>query len=260
MAPAIRPLAAATLTARDLDRVLRLLEDCEQATTLAEFRIATLEGLARHLGYRNATFFVGPNLPQCFADPSGMAYGRATRLLNQYQEHYWRNDIFSQPQALVKLREQSVVILDDLPVPSRAPVQHYLDDFLMSNGIRAKLVTRLATPPDATALMGLIDAESGAFGPRDLALAGLLARHLGNLLRHYTQAMPVSLGDSGLSPRETEVVRLVAEGFSNQQIAAALFITTSTVKKHLTSAMRASGCSNRTELALTWKHCGPHTA
>lgn len=260
MATVDHPPAATALTARDLDRVLRLLEDCEQATTLAEFRITTLEGLARHLGYRNATFFVGPNLPRCFADPSPMAYGRATRLLPQYQEHYWRNDVFSQPQALVKLRERSVVILADLPVPGRPLVQRYLDEFLMGNGVRDKLVMRLATPPDTTALMGLIDTESGAFGLRDLALAGVLTRHLGNLLRHQAQAMPVPVGDNGLSPRETEVVGLVAEGFSNQQIAAALSITVGTVKKHLTSAMRASGCSNRTQLALTWKHCGPYTA
>lgn len=38
-----------------------------------------------------------------------------------------------------------------------------------------------------------------------------------------------------LSPRETEVLTLVSEGFGNAQIAARLFISEGTVKRHLTN-------------------------
>jgi len=43
--------------------------------------------------------------------------------------------------------------------------------------------------------------------------------------------------DATLSPREREVLRLVAQGASNQQIADALFITLRTVKAHVTSIL-----------------------
>ncbi len=45
----------------------------------------------------------------------------------------------------------------------------------------------------------------------------------------------------GLSPRETEVLRLVAQGLANKQIARALGITERTVKAHLGRVFREIG-------------------
>jgi LuxR family maltose regulon positive regulatory protein len=52
-----------------------------------------------------------------------------------------------------------------------------------------------------------------------------------------------------LSPREREVLRLVAAGLSNQETAAHLTITTGAVKKHLSNIYHKLGVSSRT-LAL----------
>lgn len=49
-----------------------------------------------------------------------------------------------------------------------------------------------------------------------------------------------------LSARELEVLRLVAAGRSNQQIAAALFIGTATVKTHLVHVFEKLGVNDRT--------------
>ena len=53
-----------------------------------------------------------------------------------------------------------------------------------------------------------------------------------------------------LSPRETEVLRLVVAGLLNKQIAARLGITERTVKAHLTSAYQRIGVADRTQAAL----------
>jgi DNA-binding NarL/FixJ family response regulator len=53
----------------------------------------------------------------------------------------------------------------------------------------------------------------------------------------------------GLSSRELEVLRLMAAGKSNQQIADALVISLSTVLHHVTNILTKTGCSNRTEAA-----------
>lgn len=50
-----------------------------------------------------------------------------------------------------------------------------------------------------------------------------------------------------LSERELEVLRLVAKGYSNRQIAEALFVTLGTVKKHLNNTFSKLQVKNRTQ-------------
>ncbi len=54
----------------------------------------------------------------------------------------------------------------------------------------------------------------------------------------------------GLSPREVEVLRLVARGLANKQVARALGITERTVKAHLGRVFRQIGVADRTSAAL----------
>lgn len=53
----------------------------------------------------------------------------------------------------------------------------------------------------------------------------------------------------GLTQRELEVLALVAQGKSNADIASRLFVTTKTVKYHLTGIFGKLGVRNRTEAA-----------
>ncbi|HEX2111655.1 MAG TPA: response regulator transcription factor [Gaiellaceae bacterium] len=55
-------------------------------------------------------------------------------------------------------------------------------------------------------------------------------------------------GDShGLTRRELEILKLVAEGHSNAQVARLLWVTEQTVKFHLSNVYRKLGVANRTE-------------
>jgi DNA-binding CsgD family transcriptional regulator len=51
----------------------------------------------------------------------------------------------------------------------------------------------------------------------------------------------------GLSPREREVLELVGQGLSNEDIARALFISKSTVKAHVRHIFEKTGARSRTE-------------
>jgi len=52
----------------------------------------------------------------------------------------------------------------------------------------------------------------------------------------------------GLTEREREILRLVAEGRTNQEIADLLVLSTSTVQTHRANVMAKLGLHSRTEL------------
>ncbi len=55
---------------------------------------------------------------------------------------------------------------------------------------------------------------------------------------------------SQLSPRELEVLRLVAKGLSNKEIGSALRVVEGTIKIHLTNILAKLGVSDRTQAIL----------
>lgn len=61
---------------------------------------------------------------------------------------------------------------------------------------------------------------------------------------------PAPRDRSLLSPRETELVKLVRQGLRNRDIAEKLGITEGTVKVYLHSVFEKTGVANRTELAI----------
>ena len=60
--------------------------------------------------------------------------------------------------------------------------------------------------------------------------------------------VPIAAPD-GLTPRELEVLRLIANGRSNQEIATELVISFNTVTNHVKNILGKTGCANRTEAA-----------
>ena len=73
--------------------------------------------------------------------------------------------------------------------------------------------------------------------------AGLLVSHPTHQRRRWTEiAAPTPL-----SPRESEVLAMLAEGLGNKMIAARLGITENTVKFHVSSIMEKLEAGSRTE-------------
>ena len=53
----------------------------------------------------------------------------------------------------------------------------------------------------------------------------------------------------GLSPREAQILELVATGLSNREIGEELSISEHTAANHIRSILRKTDCANRTEAA-----------
>jgi DNA-binding CsgD family transcriptional regulator len=70
------------------------------------------------------------------------------------------------------------------------------------------------------------------------------------LLKVEKDGIDRGVENTNLSQRETEVLRLVARGFSNAQVARTLFVTENTVKVHLRNIFDKLKVQSRTEAAI----------
>jgi pimeloyl-ACP methyl ester carboxylesterase/DNA-binding CsgD family transcriptional regulator len=73
---------------------------------------------------------------------------------------------------------------------------------------------------------------------------------LANLPAAPAPRAPELQASAGLSSRELEVLRLIAAGRSNPQIAEALVISLNTVQRHVSNILAKTGAANRTEAAV----------
>ena len=86
-------------------------------------------------------------------------------------------------------------------------------------------------------------------GRGEPALPPALARQV---LRAFAAppAAPATPAPATLTPRETDVLRHIARGASNDEIAAALHIGEATVRSHVSSILAKLGLASRTQAAL----------
>jgi DNA-binding NarL/FixJ family response regulator len=93
----------------------------------------------------------------------------------------------------------------------------------------------------------LVDGIRRAFAGDSPFSQDVLQRLVRRAVHAHVDTPPPAVG---LTARERDVLNLVAEGFSNTEIADRLHIGVTTVKTHITSLMTKTDCPNRVRLAL----------
>jgi DNA-binding NarL/FixJ family response regulator len=138
-------------------------------------------------------------------------------------------------------------IVDGGAAPPRVIVMttFELDDYIV-NALRVGASGFLLK--DATA-EELVHAVRTVAGGEALLAPGVTRR----LLDRYARFLPAPtalMPEADLTPRELEVLRLVAQGESNAQIAARLFVAESSVKTHIGHLLVKLGVHDRVHLVI----------
>ena len=127
------------------------------------------------------------------------------------------------------------------------------EDELVFEGLRAGAVGYLLKAVSSPRLLEAIRAVArgeSILGP------SVTAKVVTEFARLANQAPRPQTLVNPLSEREIEVLRLVAQGATNRQIAATLFIAEGTVRNHLTNILGKLGVSDRTQAAVKAKELG----
>ena len=161
------------------------------------------------------------------------------------------------------LAEHPDVVLMDLRMPRMDGVEATR---LLVESIPGVAVVVLTTYADDDSVLPALEAGARAYLTKDAAAeqieAAILDAHAGRthlgaevqqrlvqlaIERGRAAAEPASVTDDGLTPREIEVLKLIAGGLSNTEIAERLVLSHATVKTHINRIFSKIGARDRAQ-------------
>ena len=165
-------------------------------------------------------------------------------------------------EAIQKSRQlEPDVILMDLAMPGKSGLEAIVEIKQLQPQARILVLTSFADDDNVTQAI-----RAGAYGfllkdtsPDELVqtIHSVYADNL-TIPQELTHILLDSKGPQveveetmhDLTPRELDVLRCIAQGMSNKQIALTLSISTTTVRSHVSSMIRKLNVDNRTQLAI----------
>lgn len=200
-------------------------------------------------------------------------------LFQQGVEHSFANVSDIEISGITGINNQVLSVIDNLP-PDVALVdidnasETGLD---LARKIRQRspsiAVVVLASNPDDNQLFQALKAQAAAYVSKEVTAEYLVdlvrrvsrgehpinesltthpkvAEHVLEKFQELTQKSEAEDFISPLTPRETEILQYIAQGFLNKQIAAELGISEQAIKNHVTSILRKLNANARTEAVV----------
>jgi len=168
-------------------------------------------------------------------------------------------------EALEKTRQlRPDIVLMDVKMP-------------VCNGLQATQLIKMELPDTRIVMVTAFDDDEDLFGAMKNGAAGYILKNekaeefvslLSNVMKgevavspwvaskiakeifHKRGILALKRSDSDLTAKEDEVLRLLADGATNKEIAASLCITENTVKFHLRNIMEKLQLKNRAQMAV----------
>jgi len=171
----------------------------------------------------------------------------------------YRDDVKTLTKILETIAPKVVLVPVELPLlrelagEGQATVQCHEDSKLFQ-AIRAGTVSYFAKDSSGDSLADVIrDIRDGGVHP----LSGSLPDRSKVAEQALRRLQDISSEDRAtgtliapLTPRENQTLKYVAEGYSNKQIARALYVSEQTIKNHVSAVQHKLGASNRTHAVV----------
>jgi DNA-binding NarL/FixJ family response regulator len=150
--------------------------------------------------------------------------------------------IFAPQSAARRTRPVRVVVLTTFNLDDRAAkaIRYGASGFLLKD----------TTPDHLQAAIRTVHAGNAVLAPNDLQRL---------LEGEFRSRVPVPTAFDSLTEKEVDVLRLLARGMSNTEIAKQLYISESTVKTHVGSMLRKLDLRDRVQIVVFAYRHGIHT-
>ncbi len=233
--------------------------------TPSKLQLGTLEQLASIVPHRVSMFDLiemGPHGSVNYVHP--ISATMAPEVLETYYQNYAAMDYTTWSFDVREVHVYRDLDLVDVERRDATPIYR---EWMEPQGVYFGCTATLAHGGMPLGTITLFrERAAGDFSPTEM-------RALKEIARHVSIALARVLNDAGnevgrehgnakratnveelarchaLNPREAEVLALMLAGHTNRQMAAELFISESTVKKHINAIYRKLGVRNRMELA-----------
>ena len=252
--------AAATASLEDLARaepslitttssvlMTALLNEQDPERLLAELRPAIETGA-----------FVRPTTLLRYLVAAGLATGRRSEVETWVEqvEAYAERMTFPGARVRARIGRAELLLTDDEAQEAADTAADAVDiadaEGLRLDALRARIVlgrslaaADMRTEAVAALEQALIDARRGSAE----RLAAEAAREMRRAGARVSASVQRAAGTADLSPRERSIAELVAEGRSNKEVAASLFLSAKTVENNLSRIYAKLGVRSRAELA-----------
>ena len=126
------------------------------------------------------------------------------------------------------------------------------DDNQLFQALKAQAVAYLSKEVTADQLVDIVRRVAKGEHPINESLTARpkVAEHVLQQFQELSTRAEAEAFISPLTPRETEILQYIAQGYLNKQIAAELGISEQTIKNHVTSILRKLNANARTEAVV----------
>ncbi|WP_138419556.1 LuxR C-terminal-related transcriptional regulator [Aquibacillus sediminis] len=251
----------ASLSEKRYQQIMTFMDELTNCSS--NIREDVLLSFERVFGFERSNFWL---CNQFHYFPNVVELNMENQAASDYLNNFYELDYFVPNKVIQKISNQRVLTVEDLISRKEYENSAFYNEFMRRYGYHHYISMYIY---NGSELIGAIDfvrsKNEKDFTNEEIMCLEIISRHLAEKLSesqkldsndhddHLTPLEPFTISplkqSFKLTNKEAEVLQLVLQGCTNNDIAKNLFISINTVKKHLQSIYRKLEVTNRTSLS-----------